>query len=335
MLISLIISGFLAHPRIFRDAFTLRLKGSKHLEQADIHNRLSVWGAPFHLMIGVTGAYFGLATVMSLVLAQAFFNGETDNILPTVFGEEPALEQSVDRANVGAALAQMPELAADETPFYITVENVGTPEQYIKIGTLVPERLVYSESYRFDTNGTYLNKVGFSDGEAGRQTIFSVYRLHFGHFAGVNMQILFAIFGLALTVVSVTGINIWFARRKSRDALNHLWVGCVWGAPLAITITAIAQIALQLHSPALFWLPLLGFSILTAYLRNERKSKTLMLWANAVFMVALVVIHSLRFGESALTGVSLAINLALLIGAMLMLWMLPRDTSKPTPPINQ
>lgn len=328
MLISLIVSGFLAHPRIFRDAFTLRLKGSKHLEQADIHNRLSVWGAPFHLMIGITGAYFGLATVMSLVLAQAFFDGDTDKIIPSVFGESPVLAQAVDNAQVGSALAQMPELAPDETPFYITVEDVNTPEQFIIVGTQVPERLIYAEQYRFDAQGNYLSKVGFSDGEAGRQTIFSVYRLHFGHFAGVNMQILFAIFGLALTVVSVTGINIWFARRKSRDALNHLWVGCVWGAPLAITITAIAQIAFQLHSPALFWLPLLGFSVLTGFVRNEQKSKAIMLYANAAAIMALLVIHGLRFGDNALSGVSLGINIALLIGAIVMLWMVPRTKNK-------
>lgn len=46
LLCGLIISGFLAHPRLIKDAFLLRLGGSRHLEQADIHNRLSVWGAP-------------------------------------------------------------------------------------------------------------------------------------------------------------------------------------------------------------------------------------------------------------------------------------------------
>jgi hypothetical protein len=33
----------MAHPRIFKDAFRLRIGGSVRLEQADLHNRLSVW----------------------------------------------------------------------------------------------------------------------------------------------------------------------------------------------------------------------------------------------------------------------------------------------------
>lgn len=61
LLVGLIVSGLVAHPRLFRDAFNLRLKGSRRLEQADVHNRLSVWGLPFHLMIAITGAYFGFA----------------------------------------------------------------------------------------------------------------------------------------------------------------------------------------------------------------------------------------------------------------------------------
>ncbi|MGC4081003.1 MAG: PepSY-associated TM helix domain-containing protein, partial [Vicinamibacterales bacterium] len=71
MLCGLIISGFLAHPRIVKDAFRLRLGGSPHLEQVDLHNRLSVWGAPFHIVIALSGAYFGLASVMFALLAGA------------------------------------------------------------------------------------------------------------------------------------------------------------------------------------------------------------------------------------------------------------------------
>lgn len=321
LLVSLIVSGFLAHPRIFRDAFTLRLKGNKHLEQADIHNRLSVWGAPFHLMIAITGAYFGLATVIGLVLAQAFYDGNKEAVIPTVFGEEPALQQPVQSAQVGRAFAQMPELAPDEHPFYITVEDVGTPKQFMVVGTKVPGRLIYAEQYYFDAEGNYLSKVGFSDGEVGRQAIFSVYRLHFGHFGGYDIRLLYAIFGLALTVVAATGINIWLARRKRRDVLNHLWVGFVWGAPLSLSLTALAQLTLALHSPWGFWLALLACALVTARLRDEAQAKTLLLACNGVMLVALVMVHVFNFGAAALKPVPLGVNLSLIGCAVLMFWL--------------
>ena len=60
MLCGLIITGLLSHPRLVKDLFRLRLNRQERLRQADIHNRLSVWGLPFYLMFGLTGAFFGL-----------------------------------------------------------------------------------------------------------------------------------------------------------------------------------------------------------------------------------------------------------------------------------
>jgi uncharacterized iron-regulated membrane protein len=41
--------------------------------------------------------------------------------------------------------------------------------------------------------------------------------LHFGDYGGVPLKILWAIFDIAAIIVLVTGLILWFARRKSRD----------------------------------------------------------------------------------------------------------------------
>ncbi len=43
-LLSSLLSGVLSHPRVFKDAFAFRWGGSKRLQEADLHNRISVWG---------------------------------------------------------------------------------------------------------------------------------------------------------------------------------------------------------------------------------------------------------------------------------------------------
>lgn len=326
LLCGLIISGFFAHPRIFRDAFILRLKGSKHLEQADIHNRLSVWGAPFHLMIAITGAYFGLALLISLVVSPAFFDGDTKAIVPAIFGAEPELDQALHTAEVAKALAQMPSIAPEASPFYITVEDVGSAQQFIVVGAQHHDRLIYSEQYRFDGSGNYLDKVGFSDGEIGSQAIFSVYRLHFGHYGGFFVKILYGIFGLALTVVSVSGINIWFARRKSRDALNNLWLGLVWGTPLALSASAIIQLLFQFHSLGLFWLSLVACSALAQSINNDLLAKALLLKLNAANLIGLVLAYGILFGSKSFQAAPLGINISLLVAAAIFLWMSPRKS---------
>jgi uncharacterized iron-regulated membrane protein len=317
LLCGLIVSGFLAHPRIFKDAFTLRLNGSRHLEQADIHNRLSVWGAPFHLMIAVTGAFFGLAMLMNSLFATASFEGDVDAVIGTLYGDEPALHQTVKPPAIESMLRQMETIAPTAVPFYITVEDVNTPEQYTIVGARHPGRLIYAEQYRFDTSGNYLGKAGFSDGDAGRQALFSVYRIHFGHFGGYGVKILFGVLGLALTVISVTGINIWFARRKTRDAFNNLWTGFVWGAPVALTATAIALVLFKIPSLGLFWVTLVVSAAFAQWTNNDMISKKGLLNCAAFLLVILVIGYAAKFKGDALTPVAFGANsLFLLIAAL-------------------
>lgn len=318
LLCGLIVSGFVAHPRLFKDAFLLRLGGSRHLEQADIHNRLSVWGAPFHLMIAVTGAYFGLAALVSFVLAAAYFDGDTDAVTAAAFGAEPELNQPAEPLAIAAALEQMPDIAPDARPFYLTVEEADVPEkQWMIVGARHAGRLIWAEQYTFDAAGNYLGKVGYSDGDVGRQAIFSVYRLHFGHFGGLGVKLLYLVLGLALTVVSVTGINVWLARRRGRDRLNDLWAGFVWGTPAALGVTAIAEVLLGIPSTALFWLTLAAAMAWAVRVQDETTSKRQLQAATAVVLVLLVAGYLVRFRADAWQAVPVTINAALLATAVM------------------
>ncbi len=85
-LLALIISGVLAHPRIFRDAFRLRLNGSRRLHEAELHNRLSVWGLPFHVAITLSGALFGLTSLAVTTIAALGFHGDAARVLSPITG---------------------------------------------------------------------------------------------------------------------------------------------------------------------------------------------------------------------------------------------------------
>lgn len=329
LLCGLIVSGFLAHPRLFKDAFLLRLGGSRHLEQADIHNRLSVWGAPFHLMIGITGAYFGLAALVSMVLASAYFDGDEDALSAAAFGAEPALSQPVQPLAIDRALTGMTRIAPDARPFYVTVEEADVPEeQWMIIGARHAGRLIWAEQYRFDGAGNYLDKVGYSDGDVGRQAIFSVYRLHFGHFGGMAVKVLYLILGLALTVVSVTGINVWLARRRGRDRLNDLWAGFVWGAPPALALSAIAQVLAGVPATPVFWLALAATMVWALRIQDETLSRRRLQATAAVALIALVAGYLLRFGGAALAALPVAVNSALLVTAGIFAWVASRGQER-------
>lgn len=324
MLCALIVSGLVAHPRIFRDAFNFRLRGSRLLEQADIHNRLSVWGVPFHLMIAITGAWFGLVLPFLAVYAGAEHDGDREAVVASVFGEEPELRQAVGPLAIGDALQQMDTIAPEARPLMIVAHEAGEPGQFFAVAAAHPGRLIYAENYLFDASGNFLRSDGFADGATGKQVIYSIYRLHFGHFGGLPIKIAYGILGLALTVVCVTGINIWLARRRTRDWLNDLWIGCVWGPPVALGLTAITQIVLGLPSTGLFWATMLAAIIYCLRLRNAARGAQRLQLATAIVLGLLLLAYAARFGEHALAPVALGVNATLAVAALGFAWLAHR-----------
>lgn len=81
---SLVMSGILAHPSIIKDAFKLRLSRRPRMAWTDVHNRLSVWGLPFHLVLTFTGGFLGLAGLTILVLAYTAYNGDTEKAIASI-----------------------------------------------------------------------------------------------------------------------------------------------------------------------------------------------------------------------------------------------------------
>ena len=236
MLLAMTISGLLAHPRIFRDAFRLRRQGQARLVQADLHNRISVWTAPFTIAVAATGAMIGLFVVVALVLSQTGFDGDRSAFTEAIFGAEGEVDESpAPLADVGAALVTLQEMAPDEPPFLAIVHDPGTASQHTTIYGERTDRLTYGEMYEFDASGAYTGHAGYADGELGKQIAMSTYRLHFGDFGGLAMKIAYFVFGTALCMVIAAGLNIYFLKRaeagRGMPRLEAAWAALVWGSP--------------------------------------------------------------------------------------------------------
>jgi uncharacterized iron-regulated membrane protein len=305
MLVAMAMSGFLAHPRIFRDAFRLRRKGQARLVQADLHNRLSVWTAPFTIAVAATGAMIGLFTVVALVLAQTSFDGDTRVLVNSIFGEEGVVDESpAPLADVGAALASMEEVAPGTNPFLLIVHDPGTASQHTTIYGEHTNRLTYGEMYEFDAGGAYTGRAGYADGELGQQIAMSTYRLHFGDFGGTAMKIAYFLLGIALCIIVAAGLNIYFLKRaetgRGMPRLEAAWSALVWGSPallaltLAVSLLGVGMIALT----AMFWLGALALCGLGMALKDQLKTGRWMRLALGVSLLLAVAVHAARFAGS-------------------------------------
>lgn len=282
MILALSLSGVIAHPRIFRDAFRLRARDIEGVGLADWHNRLSVWTLPFALAIALTGAMIGLGVLGANGLAAAFYKNDVEAAYAPIFGAEAKPDNGpAPLANVAAPLTWIAQNHPEQRPTYLILHDPGTRGQHVQLIAEHPRRLIYGETYEFDADGRYHGKVGLSDGHPGQQLVASTYNLHFGNYGGLPVKIAYVVFGLALTVVVATGTSIWLGKRERRGLheprLRNLWDAVLWGVPLALTLTFLARVLVGNAAPltAIFWL-LCTLIVLGAAFRRKSRPKPLL-----------------------------------------------------------
>ena len=326
MMLGLALSGVLAHPAIIKDAFKLRLGQSYRLQQTDIHNRLSVWSLPFSSMIAITGAYIGLISVMAAVAAPLLYNNDRDAVMNAVYGADPVMDAEVKPINTSRALEELWRISPEAKPIYLAYQHPGTRKQFLEIAATLPGRLTYSEIYRFNSDGDYVNHQGLSDGPLGRVVAYSVYRLHFGQFGGFGVKLLYIVFGLALTVVCASGINIWLAKRKRETRVNSAWAALVWGAPLGLSGSALLALFLPTSATAAFWV-ITALVLITGIVVNHAvQIRAALQWALSVSLVILPITHLWHAGAHKAAGIALPVDFILLATGLVGVWLLSRQS---------
>jgi len=258
-LLSSLISGVLSHPRVFKDAFAFRWGGSKRLQEADLHNRISVWGLPFHLTVSLTGAFLGLTTIIVGVLALATFKGDTSKAYALFSGpivkDDPRPAAKV--IDVAAVLTSLKARYPSARPTYLFIEHPGEAGQHASVNIIREGRLSRGETVVVDGGGKILGEVGYESGSLGMRVLSTMTPLHFGWFGGWPVKVAYLLLGLGLTAVTSSGVAIWLARRrdKGRPAprWERIWIAFVWSQPLAYAFSALVSLLSPTPAPVAVW----------------------------------------------------------------------------------
>ncbi|ANC50496.1 peptidase [Aurantiacibacter atlanticus] len=275
MMLSLSLSGILAHPRIFRDAFRLRARRRDQTALADWHNRLAVWTLPFGIAIALTGSMIGLYFVSGFGMASSAYDGDGEAVTTAIFGAE--IQTSSDPSQLPRVQPIMDYMAAEQTgvePNYLIYHDPGTPAQHVQVIAAHPQRLIFGEYYNFDGESNFIDMAGMADGTTGQQMAASIYNLHFGNFGGLPVKIAYILFGSLLSVIVATGLYIWFAKEKRkgrpRTGARAIWSGLVIGTPAMLAVTLLLRLLVGNAVPfeAIFWLGLIACTIVPYFLRN-------------------------------------------------------------------
>jgi len=239
-MLTALVTGIIAHRRIFRDFFTFRPRKGQR-SWLDGHNALGVLAMPFHLMI----TFSGLVTLASLNMPWGIVANYGNDLAAAFHDLTPG---AVDRPAAGrpATLAPIaPVLREAERRFG------GAPFSRVSIANPADAASVVTV-YRSDAAqiGATVAEVSF-DGPSGRVIgawaetrpavgMYAViYGLHMGRFANGVLRWLYFLGGAMLTLAVASGMILWVVKRRERAPLSlgnriveRLNVGILIGVPI-------------------------------------------------------------------------------------------------------
>ncbi len=260
-LLSSLVSGILAHPRVVRDAFHLRLGGSRRLQEADLHNRLGVWALPFHFTLALTGALLGLSTLIVAVLSLLLYRGDMNRVYALFLDPPPPVDaRAVPMPDLAGLIAQARARMPGAQPDSVMVERPGRADMRISIHGRQSRLLVPQDEVQFDAHGKTIHEEHPRDLAAGTRILGGIGQIHFGWFGGFPVRLAYGLLGVALCVVTSSGVTIWLARRRDRGRpapqWERIWAAVCWGQPVVLVLTAILAFFLPNAPLTAAWLGL-------------------------------------------------------------------------------
>lgn len=342
LLVALIVGGALALPRMFRDAFILRLNGGRRLSRVDIHNRIAVWGLPFHFIVALSGAVMGLALLVMAIATPVRFGGDGLKTMAAIYGDSAAIAAEAKKAGppptiatpeprIVAALKTFARERPNNPPIYLTISQFGTKDEQLSIGAAHRDRLIYAETYHVNSAGGVMRKDGYSDGEIGRQIYGSMFRLHAGGFGGMAVKLIYVVLGLGLSFLCTTGVDIWLVKSAERGRpyprIQSAWTTFVWATPALVALACVLAMLAHIPPAPFFWIGLLLVTLAGVWADQRRLHWLAPLAAGASIMV-LPLAHLSKHGAEAFSPIGGAVNTALALTAITILVLAIRNRRK-------
>lgn len=337
-LLSSLISGLLAHPRIFRDAFHLRLGGNVRLQEADLHNRLGVWGLPFHIVVSLTGALLGLTTLIVGVLGLAVFQGDANKVYDLFLPPHPAEDtRPAPVLNLAPMLAHVAEVAPGARIEQIAVEHpLETGGAALFSVEDRPQWLAGTSAIAFDRTGAPYHTARVQDNNAGVSILGSLGPLHFGWFGGGLVKVAYGILGLGLTYLTAGGVLIWLhrsrAKGKAAPGWERVWSAFTWGQCVALAGAMLAAIVTHAHgtsAPLLTWGALSILSLLSAIRLSSPQLTRLGMLGTGGLLLLTAVLHVALRGVSGLDAMSWVIDLVCVAAAAALIVLAVHRSTRP------
>jgi len=305
----------------------------------------------FHSMIGFTGAFLGLSTILLLpAAALVSFQGDQEELLQTFQPERmPTLSGEPSPMAVSQVLSHSKSLA--DVTRSITIMGWGDKNALAFVSTYNSEGTDESRDMGVQTHTYRLSSGKHSDtttafemvGGLSGPILDTMFPLHFGSFGGLTVRIIWGLLGLSTALVAASGMMIWVERRaygaegklspENYLRLSKLTIGSCSGMVLAcVSLFWLQRLAPDYILEGFFSIWLVGISLAFS-LKNNHQSNRLLLGLSGVILTAVPFVDAATlehhlFNSATGTHNHLAtIDITLMLCGVLMLYIvhkLPR-----------
>jgi uncharacterized iron-regulated membrane protein len=203
------LSGLWLYRRFWKSIFRLRIKSSMRLLLGDFHRMVGVLSVVFNLLLGFTGAFWNVS--------------HTIEHLSEPHESEDEVLFSTKLFPVGFDVASLPGRAKEHLPGFEThyISFPWKPEGPFTLWGSAEDsawfRSPYGSQVSFDSQtGAFVSLHDLRKEGLWAQVKDSFEPLHFGNFGGLPIKILWAAAGMAPGLLAVSGMAIWWKRRKPR-----------------------------------------------------------------------------------------------------------------------
>ncbi|MDO7835474.1 PepSY-associated TM helix domain-containing protein [Sphingobium sp. HBC34] len=251
-----IITGIIAHKRIFKDIFTFRpAKGQR--SWLDGHNALGVLSLPFHIMITFTG----LLTLASLNMPWGMTAAYGENLTALYADLTPG---AVSRAASGtrAPLAPIAPMLDQARRYFgapvgrVYIFHPGDAAAVVTLYPVEDKAIGYLPAEMSFDGATGRLLKAWTEKRAGMRAYQTIYGLHMAHFASGLTRWLYFLGGAMLSLAIASGMALWIVKRRERaplsignQVLERLNVGGLVGVPIGMAAFPVANRLLPLTLP--------------------------------------------------------------------------------------
>lgn len=223
-----IVNGLLIHWRnLFTKFFAFFTEGKWRNIWTNAHTVLGVFGLPFQVMYAITGAFFGLLTLILIPTVFLLYNGDVGKVYSKVSPEDTiAVDENApvsDNLSIRDLASQVKEAYPNHQIRYADLRNYGKEDALITFhfddfGGLTSN----GKATMYMRDGSLLPEYSVRPNEKSySQAIISVLgKLHFGDFGGMTMKVIYFVLSLITCFMIISGVMIW---RTARDNKRYTY----------------------------------------------------------------------------------------------------------------